>query len=99
MQQEFLLHLIEYGTLSTGTNIPNLHYVHLVESFKSDVIIRQSLGRGLRLHKDKDKLRLFDYVDILNSSKSNMLYLHSKVRINIYKEQGFNFKIKNISLD
>ena len=49
-----------YGTLSTGVSIKNIHYIHLVESFKSDVIIRQSLGRGLRQHKDKSILHVFD---------------------------------------
>ena len=88
------------GTLSTGVSITNLHYIHFTESFKSDVIIRQSIGRGLRLHEDKDKLRLFDYVDILMpNKKSGILYYHSTVRRNIYNEQSFKFKTKTIPLD
>lgn len=87
-----------YGTLSTGINVSNFHNIHFTESFKSDVIIRQSIGRGLRLHEDKDALKLFDYVDVLTHKKVNMLYYHSKTRRNIYKEQGFTFSIKNITL-
>lgn len=87
-----------YGTLSTGISIKNFHAIHFTESFKSDIIVRQSIGRGLRLHKDKSYLKLFDYVDVLTHKKTNMLYYHSKTRRNIYKEQGFEFTIKTISL-
>lgn len=87
-----------YGTLSTGVNIRNIHNIHFTESFKSDVIVRQSIGRGLRKHKDKDKLRLYDYVDCLDSQKKGMLMNHSRVRRTIYNEQGFNYVIKKVSL-
>ena len=87
-----------YGTLSTGINIKNIHNIHFTESFKSDVIVRQSIGRGVRTHKDKDKLRLYDYVDCLDSQKKNMLMNHSRVRRTIYNEQGFNYIIKKVSL-
>jgi len=87
-----------YGTLSTGVSIKNIHYIHLVESFKSDVIIRQSLGRGLRQHKDKSILHVFDYVDVLSSNKKNMLYFHGKARQKIYDEQQFPYKIKKVQL-
>ena len=62
------------------------------------MIVRQSIGRGLRTHKDKDKLRLYDYVDCLDSNKKSMLVNHSRVRKTIYKEQGFNYVIKKVSL-
>jgi superfamily II DNA or RNA helicase len=87
-----------FGTLSTGLSITNLHYIYFTESFKSDVIVRQSIGRGLRLHEDKDKLRLFDFVDVLNTGKNNMLVNHSRVRKTIYNEQGFDYIIKKVSL-
>jgi len=75
-----------YGTLGTGLDITNIHNIHFTESFKSDVIVRQSIGRGLRNHKDKDKLRLYDYVDCLNSKGDNMLKNHSRIRKSIYKD-------------
>ena len=87
-----------FGTLSTGVNIRNIHNILFVESFKSDVIVRQSIGRGLRKHKDKDKLRVYDFVDVLNSSKKNMLMNHSRVRRTIYNEQDFKYVIKKVSL-
>lgn len=87
-----------YGTLSTGINNKNFHSIHFTESFKSDVIVRQSIGRGLRLHKDKESLKLFDYVDLLTTKKHNMLYYHSKARRTIYSEQGFDYTIKSLNL-
>ena len=69
-----------------------------VESFKSDVIVRQSIGRGLRKHKDTDKLRVYDFVDCLNTKKDNMLANHSRVRRTIYKEQEFDYIIKKVIL-
>jgi superfamily II DNA or RNA helicase len=87
-----------FGTLSTGVSINNLHSIHFTESFKSDIIIRQSIGRGLRQHKEKSYMQLFDYVDKLNNNNSNILYFHSKARRLIYKEQGFPFVVKNINI-
>jgi superfamily II DNA or RNA helicase len=90
--------IASFGVLSTGVSIKNIHYIHLTESFKSDIIIRQSIGRGLRLHKDKDKLRLFDYIDVLNTTRNNILMDHSRTRKGIYKDQGFTYNIKKVSL-
>lgn len=87
-----------YGTLSTGISINNLHSIHFIESFKSDVIVRQSIGRGLRQHDSKDYMQLFDYVDKLNTGNSNMLFFHSRARKGIYKEQGFPYIEKTVNL-
>jgi len=88
-----------FGTFSTGINIKNLHTVSLTESFKSDVIIRQSIGRGLRLHEDKDKLIIIDFVDDFRFENfTNYLYRHSKKRKEIYDEQKFPYEIKTIDL-
>jgi len=88
-----------FQTFATGISINNIHTIFLTESFKSDVIIRQSIGRGLRKHDDKDKLIIFDFVDDYRHGKfNNYLWKHGKVRQEIYKEQKFPFKIKQIKL-
>lgn len=88
-----------FGTFSTGINVKNLHTVFLTESFKSDVIIRQSIGRGLRKHETKDKLLIVDFVDdFCYGSFKNYLYRHSIRRQDIYKEQNFPFKCKEVNL-
>jgi superfamily II DNA or RNA helicase len=91
--------IASFGTFSTGINVKNLHYVSLTESFKSDVIIRQSIGRGLRKHETKDKLTILDFVDDFRIQNFiNYLYRHSKVRREIYDEQKFPYEIKSIDL-
>jgi superfamily II DNA or RNA helicase len=91
-----------YGTFSTGINIKNIHNIALTESFKSEVIIRQSIGRGLRKHETKDILKVYDFVDDLrfkrenNKVWKNYLYKHSEARIDIYKEQKFEYIKKTV---
>ena len=88
-----------YGTLSTGVSINAIFYIIFADSFKSEIVIRQSIGRGLRKHKDKDKVVVFDITDIFNKKSGvGMLYNHSKARKKIYDEQNYEYKDMNISL-
>jgi superfamily II DNA or RNA helicase len=91
--------LATYGTLSTGVNIPNIHHVIFASGYKSKVKVLQSIGRGLRKHKSKTHMTLYDIVDDLSfQDKSNDIkYInfslrHSKERVKIYEEEGFNYK-------
>ena len=91
--------IASYGTFSTGINVKNIHTVYLTESFKSEVIIRQSIGRGLRKHEDKKKLLIVDFVDDYRSGKfQNYLYKHSLARQAIYDDQNFPYTIKTVDL-
>jgi len=84
-----------FGTFSTGINITALHNIFLVESFKSEIIIRQSIGRGLRKHLLKNKLTLVDFVDDFGIDKfRNYLLRHCDARILIYNEQNFPYEIR-----
>jgi len=92
--------IASYGTLSTGISIDAIFYIIFADSFKSDVVIRQSIGRGLRKHKDKDKVVVFDITDIFNMKSGNgMLYNHSKARKRIYDEQNYEYKDMKIVLN
>jgi superfamily II DNA or RNA helicase len=89
-----------YGTFSTGISIKKIHNIFFTESFKSEVIIRQSIGRGLRQHKSKDSVNIIDFVDDLSSPDwDNYLIRHAKARQKIYKEQKFKYDIKNVSFE
>jgi superfamily II DNA or RNA helicase len=91
--------IASYGTFSTGINVKNIHTIYLTESFKSEVIIRQSIGRGLRQHADKKKLVIVDFVDDYCVGKfKNYLYKHSLVRQEIYSEQNFPFSVRKADL-
>lgn len=75
-----------YGTMSTGITLANLCYGVLFESFKSDVVNMQSIGRGLGLSKFKDKYRLFDIVDVFDKNITNKIFLQGLARIKIYNK-------------
>jgi superfamily II DNA or RNA helicase len=89
-----------YGTFSTGISIRKIHNIFFTESFKSEVIIRQSIGRGLRQHESKDIVNIIDFVDDISSMGwDNYLMRHAKARQKIYKEQKFEFDIKKVKFD
>jgi superfamily II DNA or RNA helicase len=97
---ENVIMVSSYGTTSTGISINNIHNLYLVESFKSDVIIRQSIGRGLRKHALKDKLIIYDFVDDLRTTGfKNYLYKHAEARRVIYDEQSFPYTIRKVNLN
>lgn len=88
-----------FGTFSTGISINNLHNIFFVESYKSEVLIKQSVGRGMRKMKDKDVVNIIDFVDDFRiGGYENYLYKHSKERIEIYKKEKYNYQIFNINL-
>lgn len=83
------------GTYSEGIDIANIGVIILAESFKSENILRQSIGRGMRLG-EKDKVVMFDIVDDLRYDKAekdwlkdNYLWKQHKERTKAYKEHKF----------
>lgn len=92
--------IASYGTFSTGINVKNIHTIYLTESFKSEVIIRQSIGRGLRKHDTKKKLVVIDFVDDYRIGKfNNYLYKHGLARQEIYREQNFPYSVRQVDLN
>jgi superfamily II DNA or RNA helicase len=88
-----------YGTFSTGTNIRNLHNIIFASPSKSRVRNLQSIGRGLRLSKDKETATLYDIADDMRSGKNmNFTLRHFVERVKIYNEEKFSFKMYNIGL-
>ena len=88
-----------YGTLSTGVSINAIFNVIFADSFKSEQIIIQSIGRALRLHSDKKKANIFDLVDIFDSNNmTNILYRHFKEREKFYIKRQYPYKIIKINL-
>ena len=89
-----------YGTFSTGISIKKIHTIFFTESFKSEVVIRQSIGRGLRQHESKSAVLIVDFVDDIRTVEwDNYLYKHSKVRQKIYKQEKFEYSIKKVNFD
>jgi superfamily II DNA or RNA helicase len=97
---EEIVIVASYGTFSTGISIKKIHNIFFTESFKSEVIIRQSIGRGLRQHESKDTVNIIDFVDDISSPDwDNYLMRHAKTRQKIYREQKFEYEIKNVSFE
>lgn len=92
--------IASFGTFSTGINVKNIHTIYLTESFKSEVIIRQSIGRGLRKHESKKKLVIIDFVDDYRIGRfKNYLYKHSEARQEIYRDQNFPYTLRQMDLN
>jgi superfamily II DNA or RNA helicase len=76
---------------STGINIKNLHYIVFAGGGKAKVKIIQSIGRGLRLHKDKKGVIIIDIADMLHYGTR-----HYTKRIELYKGEKIDYGIKKI---
>ena len=88
-----------YATMSTGISIPNIRYVIFGSSSKSMVRVLQSIGRGLRLHSDKEKMVLIDIVDNLQHKKKlNYAMTHFQERLKMYQKEKFTVKITEVPL-
>lgn len=76
---------------STGLDIPRLFNLVLLDYGKSFVKNIQSIGRGLRLGKDKDHCHIFDIFSTTGFSKK-----HFNERIHYYNEKQFAFKVLEV---
>lgn len=77
-----------YGCMSTGITLANLCFGVLFESFKSDIVNMQSIGRGLGLSDLKDKYILYDFVDCFDNEITNKIFLQGLARIKIYQRDS-----------
>jgi len=87
-----------YKTLSTGVNIKNLHHLFFTSSTKSFVTVNQSIGRGMRQHKSKEKVYIWDFIDDLRGNRKTKNYMlkHFDERVNYYLKNGY--EVNDISV-
>ena len=91
--------IASYGCVGTGITLSNLCFGVLFESFKSESLNMQSLGRGLGLSKLKDKYEVYDIVDKFSDEiDSTRIWLHAKVRRKIYDEDMYDYDVINVKL-
>ena len=87
------------GTLSTGVSINAIFNVIFADSFKSEQIIIQSIGRALRKHDKKKIATIFDLVDIFDPNEmNNILYKHYVERKKFYNKRKYPYKEIKINL-
>lgn len=80
-----------FGTtslLSVGTDIPALDTLIIACDLKSSVLTTQSVGRILRIFKDKKDPRIIDLCD----NRNPMLYRQYKAREALYIAKGWHVK-------
>lgn len=91
------------GTFSEGIDISRLWTVFLVESTKSEKIVAQMLGRGMRNFEGKDNVAFFDIRDNINSGTDNKkdcyMMKHASERDKIYRKRRFPMYKMKIMLD
>ena len=79
-----------YGCCSTGITFKNVDYGIFAQSFKSEIIVLQSIGRGLLKTKTKDTFPIYDIIDVLPTKR---LYTQGLAKVRTYKEREFEYKI------
>lgn len=91
--------IASYGTCSTGINIPSISNVIFSSPSKSVIRVLQSIGRGLRKAKDKDKTKVYDISDDLSyKSYQNHTLRHLDERIKIYNNEKFQYSLRRIKI-
>ena len=98
-ESENAIIVASYGTFSTGINIRNLHNIVFASPSKSRVRNLQSIGRGLRKSDTKDKAVLYDIADdLVWKKRKNHTIKHFVIRVKLYNEEKFEYKIYNMEL-
>lgn len=81
-----------YGCCSTGITFKNVDYCIFAQSFKSEIINLQSIGRCMLKTDEKDTFYMYDIVDVFPTKR---LYTQGLAKIRTYKKEGFEHKIIN----
>ena len=91
--------IASFTTFSTGISIKNIHNIIFTESYKSEIIVKQSIGRGMRQLSGKDSFNIIDIVDDLSYERHhNYLYKHGKARLEFYKQYSTDIKIHRVKV-
>ena len=80
-----------YGVAAVGLNIPRIFNMVLIEPGKSFVRVIQSIGRGVRIAKDKDFVQIWDLTSTCKYAKR-----HLTQRKKFYKEAEYPFTIEKV---
>ena len=81
-----------YGVAAVGINIPRIFNLVLLEPGKSFVRVIQSIGRGVRIAKDKDFVQIWDV-----TSRCKFSRRHLTERKKYYKEAQYPFTIDKVT--
>ena len=79
-----------YGCVGTGLTFKNVDYAIFAQSFKSDIMNKQSIGRGLLKTTEKDTFYIYDLIDCLPTKR---IFSQGVAKIKIYKKEKFEYRI------
>jgi superfamily II DNA or RNA helicase len=93
-REEGAVIVASYGTFSTGIDLKKVNNIIFAESYKSEITIRQSIGRGMRKLAGKHEVTVYDLIDDLDG----YIVKHGKVREAIYLKEKFIVSKHNYDL-
>jgi len=101
-----------YNTFGVGKSIPNLHKFLMAEPVKSDNIVGQAMGRGMRQQEEKEEYVWYDVVDdfrcnitiddgegSVRKKFTNVLYNQFLSRTQQYAKAGFEYEVIKVKLN
>lgn len=81
-----------FGAVGTGLTFKNVDYVIFAQSFKSEIITNQSLGRAMLRTENKKEFYLYDIIDVFPSKK---IYNQGLAKVRSYKEHKYKYEVVN----
>lgn len=84
-----------YGVLSTGVTIKNVKQAVFAQSFKSEIVNIQAIGRGL-LKQGKDIFKVYDIIDVYPTGK---ILSQGKEKVKTYQEHNYEYQVVNLKAD
>jgi len=88
-----------FGTLSTGVSINSIEHILFCDSFKSESLIIQSIGRSLRKFDGKNIATIWDIVDVLDINQmNNFFYRQFSEREKFYRKRKYPYQILKLNL-
>jgi len=79
------------GVAAVGIDVPRIFNLYLIEPGKSFIRVIQSIGRGIRVAKDKDWVNVFDMTSNCKYSKR-----HLTKRKKFYGNAEYPFTVKKV---
>ena len=79
-----------FGCISTGITFKNVNYAIFAQSFRSDITIMQSIGRGLLPQPGKDAFYIYDIID---DFPSHQILSQGKAKIKSYKKHNYKYTV------
>ncbi len=97
-QDKNALLIVGLKVFSTGVSVKNIHFGIMAVSTKSYTSVIQTIGRGLRINKEKKDFLFIDWYDDFRVDGNSFTYMYGHLldRLKIYKEQGFEVEFKTV---